>query len=538
MLKVHARAFLALRYAVATLFLTVCACQTQVRQDVIAKSPLHHASSRGVLTAFPVSSAPILFSREGQLSALLDAVAVPPNYEPAFSYNGSPLSPTLELRPGDTLFITLHNGLPHASFTSNAVNLHFHGLQVSPNAPQDDVLTMLAKPGQTLHYEVHIPTTQQPGLYWYHPHSHGEAYWQVTSGMSGAIIVEGLTSRFPQLHHMRQRLLIVRDRQIVPDIMSIPWYARPGTISLEEAAQRKAGVKKPMLTDPDDAGPNRACAREPNLQLTIEGTGDGSVSISPGEHQLFGVLNASAGRVLNLVVDGEKLGLVAIDGYPIAAYPGTPHVAWLDHIVLPPGGRAEFIVTGQIHESDLRTQCYNSGTAGDRNPAEILARLVPSQDRKVKSSVIDADLGVLHYPAVMSPGAPVRTRHIILSEDASGFYINGQRFNMAQMRPMMTIRDGTLEKWVVENITDEVHAFHIHQVHFVVESINGSQEPLRLWRDTVLIPPQRYVGKKSVPSRIVLLVDFRSPFIKGEFPFHCHMLDHEDGGMMALVRVI
>jgi FtsP/CotA-like multicopper oxidase with cupredoxin domain len=74
----------------------------------------------------------------------------------------------------------------------NMTNLHFHGLGISPKAPEDDVLDMIAMPGQTLNYAVHIPGDQAPGLYWYHTHPHGEGEQQVLDGMSGAIIVEGM----------------------------------------------------------------------------------------------------------------------------------------------------------------------------------------------------------------------------------------------------------------------------------------------------------------------------------------------------------
>ena len=91
------------------------------------------------------------------------------------------------------------------------MNLHFHGLGVSPLRPGDDVLSVLAMPGQHLHYVVHVPKNQEPGLYWYHPHVHGVTSFQVgASGMSGALVVEGLTRHLPGLAKMRQRIIIVR----------------------------------------------------------------------------------------------------------------------------------------------------------------------------------------------------------------------------------------------------------------------------------------------------------------------------------------
>jgi len=89
----------------------------------------------------------------------------------------------------------------------NMTNLHFHGLHVSPHAPQDDVVSMMAMPGETLQYKVEIPRNQPPGLYWYHPHAHGESNKQVLDGMSGAIVIEGIERYVPEVARMRERIL-------------------------------------------------------------------------------------------------------------------------------------------------------------------------------------------------------------------------------------------------------------------------------------------------------------------------------------------
>ncbi len=96
----------------------------------------------------------------------------------------------------------------------NMTNLHFHGLTVSPDAPQDDVLTMLAMPGQVLHYSVQIPRDHPPGLFWYHTHPHGESHRQVLDGMSGAIVIEGMERYAPQVRRLRERVIVVRGRSI------------------------------------------------------------------------------------------------------------------------------------------------------------------------------------------------------------------------------------------------------------------------------------------------------------------------------------
>src|SRR6266436_973014 len=142
----------------------------------------------------------------------------------SFYFNGQPDAPTLRLSPGDQLKINYINDLPVKPKESCAItpcmdmtNLHFHGLTVSPDAPQDDVLTMMAMPGKTLHYTVQIPKNHPPGLYWYHTHPHGESYLQVLDGMSGALVIEGIESYFPALSGLPERVLVVRGRSIKED---------------------------------------------------------------------------------------------------------------------------------------------------------------------------------------------------------------------------------------------------------------------------------------------------------------------------------
>jgi FtsP/CotA-like multicopper oxidase with cupredoxin domain len=123
---------------------------------------------------------------------------------------------------------------------------------------------------------------------------------------------------------------------------------------------------------------------------------------------------------------------------------------------------------------------------------------------------------------------PAARRMVRFTEDSNGFYINGQAFKM-NGPPMFVARSGTVERWTIINDTPEVHDFHIHQVHFIVESGAGRLAVRRNWLDTVNVPPH---------TRTRIIVDFRNPIVRGTFLFHCHILDHEDQGMMAKVEVL
>src|SRR3989441_3158635 len=165
--------------------------------------------------------------------------AVNENGRDAFAFNGTSVAPVIRASPGDVLKITYINDLPAKSTETCAVNpcmdmtnLPFHGLTVSPDAPQDDVLSMLATPGHILHYSVEIPRNHPPGLFWYHTHPHGESHRQVLDGMSGAIRIEGMERYAPQMARLRERVIVVRGRSIEHD---------PKAAELRRSEERRVG---------------------------------------------------------------------------------------------------------------------------------------------------------------------------------------------------------------------------------------------------------------------------------------------------------
>src|SRR5580700_2001942 len=153
----------------------------------------------------------------GVATVSLVAEINPTNGFPTFDYNGiRDGGPTVRVKPGDTIVFDVTNDLPRgrgpAELHMGELNVHFHGLEVSPMPPADDVLRTLAMPGGSLHYVLPIPRNQEPGLYWYHPHVHGETNYQVgEAGMSGAIIIQGLEHHLPGLGKMTERMIVVRD---------------------------------------------------------------------------------------------------------------------------------------------------------------------------------------------------------------------------------------------------------------------------------------------------------------------------------------
>jgi len=482
-------------------------------------------------------SIPEIHSVRGVASVSLDVVLDPVDGKPIFEYGGiAGVAPTIRVAPGDTIAMTIHNALPATPGRPGDVNVHFHGLVVSPDAPGDDVLRTIARPGGTVRYLVKIPADHEPGLYWYHPHAHGATYEQVTSGMSGAIVVEGLQQHLPVLQTMRERIIVLRDVPIGPNAVDedMPMTSMAGMNGTSPPAGTSAAPRKAT----NAANP---CRAESALQPTLNRQLHAHIGIRPGERQFFRVVNASASRYFDLSVDGSTLGLVARDGVPLDAYPGTPPLEIVRHLLLPPASRAEFIVTGPARPSELRSACFNSGPTGDADPAVDLATLVdPGANDAESSAPLELRVGSPLPANVLSQPLPppAATRTIRFTEDAAGFYLNGKAFAMGD-RPAIVARSGTVEAWTLLNETDEVHDFHIHQVHFATTSLDGVPVRPRIWSDTVNVPPRRRLADgRYLAGNAKIIVDFRDPVVRGTFVYHCHILDHEDQGMMAVIRVI
>ncbi len=388
-------------------------------------------------------------------------------------------------------------------------NLHFHGLHVSPNAPQDDVLTMMAMPGASLQYTVNIPRNQPPGLYWYHTHPHGESYRQVLDGMSGAIVIEGIGRYVPEIRNMRERILVLRDRAF--------------EVNDPDATHLKQVVEMPATR----CGTS---TEQPERVLTVNGAVRPQIPIAAGERQFWRIVNASPDLYTDLQIDGAQWEIVALDGIPLSYHDPKHRTRLASHVLLPPAGRLEAIVTAPRAEVKLRTLCFDTGSDGDPNPAMVLADLVDVKAEAGAKRTSRADsqqpiFEVLSDKQLAAVGESAPEFTVLFTEDQHGFYINGQSYSPDD-GPMIRVRVGGYHHWRVVNATREVHPFHIHQAHFLVYATNEVRQSEPEWRDTVNVP---------VGGSVDLIMDFSDPIIRGMSVFHCHLLSHEDKGMMAKI---
>jgi suppressor of ftsI len=435
------------------------------------------------------------------------------NARDAFVYNGKSTAPLIRVSPGDTLKVDYVNDLPVHSRESCAVppcmdmtNLHFHGLEISPQAPQDNVIDMMAMPGETLHYVVEIPADHPPGLFWYHTHPHGESHRQALDGMSGAIVIEGMDRYLPELRNLREQVLVVRGR------------------SVEHSPDSAALVRRVEAQPP-------ACGSESgeiNQIYTVNNEVRPAIKINPGERQFWRIVNASADRYVDLQLDGQKFEVVALDGMPLAYHDAKNPINIVEHALVPPAGRLEAIVTGPIASahSALRTRCVDTGPDGDPNPAMVLADVRPDSSAPLVKQKVNHDLRPEYKQIDLRAFEASQPDFIVsFTEDKNGFYINDQKY-APDSAPMVRARIGTYHHWRILNKTLELHPMHIHQVHFLAYAENGVRLEHPMWLDTVNVP---------TGGSVDVVMDFTNPVIKGMSLFHCHLLNHEDKGMMAKI---
>ncbi|HEX9376026.1 MAG TPA: multicopper oxidase domain-containing protein [Actinomycetota bacterium] len=429
----------------------------------------------------PFDQPPVFHSSDGELHATLTAaertIEVAGSPVKARVYNGLFTGPTLEVRPGDTMFITLVNHLEEPT------NLHVHGLHVSPVKPADDVFLEVAA-GKTFTFRIHLPASEPPGLYWYHSHIHHMTEEQVFGGMSGMIVVDGLTKLLPQdLRSVTQRLFALRDIRVANGEVVKTGAVVKGTTRLVNS------LFKPKLT------------------------------IAPGETQLWRFANVGADIFY-------KVGLPTPNGpvtFHVVAEDGRPvwRVWNATSLVLPPGKRYEVLVRGPAAGAyELKAQPYSQGVMNQRGSV-ALASVTSKGPRQTPKAL----------PTGLVPPEDLRDETVAKSltevfQDGftGGFTINGKTFSPDRIDVRAKL--GTVQRWTLVNGSPEQHPFHIHTDYFQVISRNGEPFEANGLQDTVIIPTH---------GSVVILIEF-DDFV-GKTVFHCHILAHEDHGMMATIQI-
>jgi len=510
------------------------------------------SASDNLCSRFPVGSTvadpPNLFSRNGVLSVNLSyrtGVDRFGNTQFCYLTPDNKQSPTLHVNPGDTLVLALKNDTPKAApstamamsgtvcgnamMDASSTNVHYHGTNTSPTCHQDEVIHTMVNSGETFTYRLQFPSDEPPGLYWYHPHVHGIAEAAVQGGASGAIIVEGIQNLQPAVAGMPERVLVVRDNPV------------PGS-----------------PTDPTvpawDVSLNYIPIPFPNYPPAV-------IKMRAGEKQFWRMVNASADTIVDIQLqyDGrpQPLQIVGLDGVPTGSQDGSRRGKLITKtdILIPPAGRAEFIVSppsSRVKSAQLLTLNVDTGPLGDSDPQRPLADIKLSQNA--------ADEPALSVPAAaafpnpqrfegLASASPVKQRTLYFSEVVSdpsdpssptNFFITEDGATPVLFDPNnppeIVTTQGSVEDWTIQNRAEEHHEFHMHQIHFLLLERNG----VPVWQDDQqfldMVQVPFWTGSGPYPS-VKVRMDFRGRDI-GDFVYHCHILGHEDNGMMAIIRVL
>lgn len=416
------------------------------------------------------------------------------------TYNGALAGPTLRVRPGDTLRILVDNQLPpnpdpvppnqNTPHHFNTTNLHTHGLHVSPQGNSDNIFVEI-EPGNQFQYEYQIPANHPPGTLWYHPHKHGSSAVQLFSGMAGALIIEGGIDNIPEIAAARDLVYLINELNI-SNAGLVPNFG-PAAFPLN---QRRFIVNG---------------QEQPNLQAFS------------GEVIRLRVINACVRTTVPFSIPGHILHIVSLDGLAL------PAVRQAASVSLPPAGRADVLIRcGAPGSYDILKLLDNSVTNAD--PQQKLGTLT------VLNTVVNMALPTTLLPqphANITAGQVTNTRNISFDQTSVDvgpagfptFAINQVHFN--SMVVNQTIPLGAVEEWVLTNTSPNGHPFHIHINPFEVIEVNGVPLPQTEWHDTF-----------NVPAMGSIRIRHRFEDFTGLFVFHCHILNHEDLGMMQVVNVV
>ena len=411
-------------------------------------------------------------------------------------FNGQYVAPVLKLSRGDRMELTLQNRIGAADNQIDAPlesNLHYHGMSVTPIAPGDDVFLHVAAGADYL-YQWTVPALHPQGTHWYHPHAHGLVETEILSGMSGLLIVDGLVAQhFPAFATLPEKYFLLKD------------------IDLPGAADGSPKTK------------------------TINGVLGGNLRLAPGEMQVWNIGNVGADAYFDLAIDGLRMWEINRDGN-IQARPIEK-----TSLFLPPGSRSVVLVLAPSMPGayDVRTRAVDTGPQGDPNPEVRLAKLLvagapmdtPALQARLADPAVDRDTATPEQIAAL-PITRRRTVTFSESDDGNTFYIDGREYDVA--RDDITVQLGDVEEWTILNVTGERHVFHIHQMDFLVKSINNQDADETGLRDVVDLP----YAQNGVPGAVTVVIPFTDPVMVGRFVFHCHIVEHEDGGMMANVVVV
>lgn len=429
------------------------------------------------------------------------------------SYEGMLTGPTLRVRPGDRLRILLINALPpndpktcrdyhghNGEHCVNTTNLHTHGLHVSPTGNSDNVLLTI-KPGESVQYQIDIPDDHPAGTFWYHAHKHGAVAAQLREGMAGALIIEGDIDAVPEISIATERLFVLQQLRI-----------------------------------PYNGGDNA------QLPTSINGQVNPLIEMQAGEVQRWRFVHAGINETLNVHIvkcasaTDTKCASLAQPIYQIAAdgitignlHTPTDSLSGRtipNTLLLQPGYRADILLRLEAGNYALVKKSVDAkrGLLQVAELPQFLARIAVDKTRKDMDFPRDAILaGLAPFAPIETVDNPGKPRKITFNENGDFNDINGELFEPGRID--QTLELNATEEWHLAS-KEGAHPFHIHVNPFQV--VGGDPDNPGFWKDTIIVPDDRRITIRS-----------RYDVFTGKFVLHCHILDHEDRGMMQLVEIV
>lgn len=404
-------------------------------------------------------------------------------------YNGSFLGPTLVMRPGERMNLSVVYAMAPTASQSVAdvawTNQHYHGLVVTPRPDGGDNVThvRIDKDSTRRRYDFLVPSYHTEGMFWHHPHPHGLTNAQVAGGLSGALLVGSILRYFPEYRGVSERVLLIRDMSF----------------------------------------------HIQNSLLNINGSTCALLPVAAGQQQLWHIGNFGSNQFVNLKLRGARWTLLALDGNPLA------RPEQVDSLFIPPGSRAEVIVTGP--PAGRRVELVSAPFLTGPSQPSTLGYLVGTPARAAappRPALPGALKAVRDTISRLASATDVQRRTFRYSfPDSGGAAINDTLY--APNHPPVSIPWGQVQEWTIVNETKFPHTFHIHQTDFLVTTVNGRPAHEGRLRDNVTVGVHQVNGE-TVGDTVVVRFVFE-PIAAGPFVFHCHVLQHEDEGMMHNVCV-
>ena len=470
------------------MLLTVLVLSSTLVAPTTAREPLDARAKFGSLTS-DASNPPLLaniskrpHTVEVNLTAAITKLSLQPGVtSETFAYNGHVPGPTLDVREGDHVIVHFKNNLPEAT------TVHWHGIHLpfeSDGSPFQPI-----QPGESHDY-VFTVRSGTAGTYWYHPHPDRRTGFAIGKGLFGAIVVHAADDPLPA---MNEKLLILSDNRFLND----------GSIDFPDPASHHGGIDEENGRE----GP----------VLFVNGQVMPTISIRSGEIQRWRVINSSAGRIFRIALAGQTMLQVGTDGglfeKPVE----------LKELLLTTGERAELLVKGGAAGTrtvlqNLPYDRYSPNTRPvDWNVRRDLLTLETTSQLPSSPMVIPTSLRKI---ASLDTTKVTAVRTIVFGQGI----INGHTMDMARVD--VSTHVGATEIWEITNVVGMDHPFHLHGFQFQVLDRDGVKEPYLAWKDMLNIP------KHSTARIIVRYDDY-----PGKWMFHCHILDHEDHGMMGVLEV-